>query len=131
MGFRSAGTVLANWVEIVAVFIIFFNCGFCVFFVLSRLHRGVDRALELLRRGGISGERVGFLADGARLLAHDVLLVVVSVKAIHYLRHVSLVSCLEQTLDIDRELDGVTGWSRSKVVLARLQSLSPRVKVHR
>lgn len=46
------------------------------------------------------------------------------------MRLVSFVSSLEQTFNVDRELDCVTGWSRSEVVLARLQSLSPRVEMH-
>lgn len=43
---RSACTVLANWVEVVAIFLFFFS--FCVFFVCLSW---VDRALELLGGG--------------------------------------------------------------------------------
>lgn len=41
------------------------------------------------------------------------------------------ISCLEKGLDIDSELDGVSGRSRSEVVLASLEPVAPCVEMHR
>ena len=64
-------------------------------------------------------------------LANVLLGGVVRVKALHHLSGAALVSRLKEHVDIDSELDGVTSWPRSEVVLAGLQARLPGVEVHR
>ena len=55
---------------------------------------------------------------------------VTGVQTLHDLIGVSSVSCFEQHVYVDSELDGVASWSRPEVVLSSLQSLAPSVEMH-
>ena len=54
----------------------------------------------------------------------------VNVQTLHDLIGVSSVSCFKQHVYVDSELNGVTSWSWSEVVLSSLQSLAPTVEMH-
>lgn len=70
-------------------------------------------------------------SDSSALLTNVSLGIIFGVKALHDLSGVAIFRSLEQGLDIDGELDGITSWSRSEVVLTGLEAALPGVEMHR
>ncbi len=70
------------------------------------------------------------MADSSALLSDVGLRSVVSVQTLHDLAGITLLRCLKQRLHIHRELDSVSGWSGSEVVLAGLEAGFPGVEMH-
>ncbi len=70
------------------------------------------------------------MADSSALLSNVGLGCIISVQTFHDLAGVSFLRCLKQCLYIHCELDCISGWSRSEVVLAGLESGFPGVEMH-
>lgn len=103
--------------------------------VLIVLHRLLRRnaGLLLISRGrlldnGVSNSGIDPLTFPLNVVVCCV--VVIRVKNLEHLVGGTLVSCLQKHVNVDREFDGVSGWSRAEVVLAGLEAVPPRVEVH-
>lgn len=105
--------------DIAAVFG-FLSCGGC--------GSGLSTCYRLLHV--VSHHRRWLLSDSSSLLTNVSLGIVVGVEALHDLSSVATFRSLKQGLDVDGELDGVTGWSGSEVVLSSLEATLPGVEVH-
>lgn len=103
---------------------------FLLIFLSGRLHHwNISAGLHLKWALGIFG-RLGWLVDDLTFLL-EVLSSVVGVQHLEHLVRCSLVRSFQQHVDVNGEFDGVAGRARSKVVLTGLESISPRVEVHR
>ena len=91
--------------------------------IVFLLHIGGFWPIRILH---VSSLKRGWLS---RLLLFG-LIAVFGVQTLHDLIGVSSVSCFEQHVYVDSELDGVASWSRPEVVLSSLQSLAPSVEMH-
>ena len=91
--------------------------------IVFLLHIGGFWSIRILH---VSSLKRGWLG---RLLLFG-LIAVFGVQTLHDLIGVSSVSCFEQHVYVDSELDGVASWSRPEVVLSSLQSLAPSVEMH-
>ena len=118
---RAGEAFKFNITTITVIFFCFHRSG-CWFFCLrlsfaNSIFGGIFVHIGSLKRGWFGG----FL-----LFA----LLVINVQTLHDLIGVSSVSCFQQHVNVDSELNCVASWSRSEVVLSSLQSLAPTVEMH-
>ena len=113
---------MAHGLKLVTIFVLIFLGG--------RLHHlNISTRLHLKWSFGVFG-MLDRLIDNLTFLL-EIVSSVIGVQHLEHLVRCSLVRSFQQHVDIDCEFNGVAGRARSKVVLAGLESIPPRVEVHR
>ncbi len=112
---------MALWLKLVTIIVVLLHWG---------SHGSLDWGADWCLEGSLLVLVLNWLFCSLSF-SGQVCFCIVCVKHFKNLIGGAFVSCLEEHVDVDSELDGITSWSRPEVVLPSFESVSPGVKLHR